>query len=45
MDPEIFYSDFVCPICSTEYDKLLHTVCRHKMCEKCKAELFKIKQE
>lgn len=36
-----FWTDFICPICHGQEHKLLHTVCRHKMCESCVGELFK----
>ena len=48
LDDEIergFFSDFICLVCGKTVDKLLHTVCGHKLCENCKAEMFKSKQE
>lgn len=48
LDPEIekgFFSDFICLLCQKERKKLLHTICKHKLCENCKIDLFKAKQE
>ena len=44
MDEE-FLTDFICPICHEEEERLLYTVCNHKMCEKCKSKLFNGVQE
>ena len=39
----LFYSDFICPNCRIERDRLLYTSCQHKICEICKIRLFKQK--
>lgn len=44
MDLE-FFTDFICPICHNEEEKLLYTICNHKMCERCKGELFRSSQD
>jgi hypothetical protein len=42
MIDELFFSDFYCDICKSYTDKfLLHTTCKHKMCEDCKHKMFK----
>lgn len=48
LDPEVqrgFFSDFICLLCSKERSRLLYTSCSHKLCENCKIDLFKAKQE
>lgn len=40
-----FFTDFICPICHNEEEKLLYTICNHKMCERCKSELFRSAQD
>jgi len=45
MHQESFYSDFVCPICHLEQDKLLIAICGHLICERCKSEMFRVRQE
>ena len=44
MDSE-FTSDFNCPICREDKEKLQFTECGHKICENCKSQMFNKQQQ